>query len=106
MDRKQLIGSLNLSGIGVEVGVQSGDYANMILEESKLHLILVDAWRHLDDYPDKGNVATEQHLNLMNNTLKTLMPKYEGRFTLMRELSLQAASLFSDNFFDFVYLLV
>jgi hypothetical protein len=103
MDRKQLIKHLSLKGLGIEIGVQSGDYAKMILEESELHLILLDSWRELVDYPDKGNVTTAQHLVLMNNTLKTLS-EFEGRFTLMRELSEVAVNFFKDDLFDFLYM--
>lgn len=103
MNREELIKHLNLSGLGIEVGVQSGDYAVKILEYSNLHLIVLDAWRHLDNYPDKANVQTDYHLMLMNNSIKTLMP-YEGRFTLIRELSEVACNFFPDNIFDFVYI--
>jgi len=103
MNRHELIKHLNLSGLGIEVGVQSGDYAAKILEYSNLHLITLDAWRHLEEYPDKANVPTDYHLMLMNNTIKTLMP-YEGRFTLMRELSEVACNFFADGVFDFVYI--
>jgi len=104
MNRHTWIESLDLKGIGAEIGVQSGNYSKVILDFSKLHLVLIDAWRHLDDYPDKANTSTANHLTLMNNTLKTLMPAHEGRFTLIRELSIVAAGLFPDNFFDFLYL--
>lgn len=103
MNREELIKHLNLSGIGLEVGVQSGNYAAKILEYSELHLIVLDAWRELEDYPDKANVPTDYHLMLMNNALKTLHP-YEGRFTLMRELSEVACHFFKDELFDFIYI--
>ena len=104
MNRVEFIKHNNLSGIGVEIGVQSGDYAKRILENSDLHLILLDSWRHIEGYPDKANVATDHHLMLMNNTLNRLIPEFENRFTLIRELSEKAASFFPDNFFDFIYL--
>ena len=103
MDRRQLIKHLNPEGLGIEIGVQSGDYAKMILEESNLHLILLDSWRELTEYPDKGNVTTAQHLVLMNNSLKTLS-EFEGRFTLMRELSEVAVDWFKDDFFGCMYM--
>ena len=104
MNRHDWVSSLDLSGVGIEIGVQSGDYAAIILQNSDLHLILLDSWRHLEEYPDMANVSTEMHIVLMNNTLKTLLPEYEGRFTLIRELSEQACPFFKDGFFDFAYL--
>ena len=103
MNREELIKHLNPKGLGIEIGVQSGNYAKRILEYSELHLILLDSWRELSEYPDTANVPTDYHLMLMNNTLKTLMP-YEGRFTLMRELSGVACNFFPDELFDFIYL--
>jgi hypothetical protein len=103
MNREELIKYLNLSGLGIEVGVQSGDYAAKILEYSNLHLITLDAWRYLEEYPDKANVNTDYHLMLMNNAIKRLMP-FEGRYTLMRELSEVACKFFPDYTFDFVYI--
>lgn len=84
MNRDELISYLNLKGLGIEVGVQSGGFSKVILERSQLHLVLLDSWRHIDQgYDDKANVTTEEHINLMLNALKILSP-YEGRFTLMR----------------------
>jgi hypothetical protein len=104
MNREEFIKHCNLSGTGIEIGVQSGNYARKILEYSNLHLILLDAWRHIEGYPDKANVSTDHHLMLMNNTLKHLIPEFENRFTLIREFSEKAATFFPDNFFDFIYL--
>ena len=103
MNRQELLPHLGVSGLGIEIGVQSGDYARMMLEVTNLHLILLDSWRKLDNYPDMSNIPTENNLWLMNNALKTLMP-YEGRFTIMRELSEVAVAWFKDELFDFVYL--
>lgn len=104
MNREEFLKELNLSGIGIEIGVQSGNYSKKILEYSNLHLILLDSWRYIPDYPDMANVSTDTHLVLMNNTLKTLIDDYEGRFTLIRELSENAVNFFPENFFDFIYL--
>ena len=72
MNREEFIKSLNLKGLGIEIGVQSGNYSSKILEYSKLHLILLDSWRELNNYQDRANVNTEHHIMLMNNTLKNL----------------------------------
>jgi hypothetical protein len=103
MNREEFIKSLNLKGLGIEIGVQSGNYSSKILEYSNLHLILLDSWRELNDYHDKANVNTDQHIMFMNNTLKRLK-EFDGRFTLMRELSEIAVDFFKDEIFDFIYM--
>lgn len=106
LNRENLINYLNLNGLGIEIGVQNGDYSRYILGNSDLHLILLDSWRHLDHgyEGDGANMNTGSHIDYLNNTLNKLIPKYEGRFTLIRELSEKAALLFKDELFDFIYL--
>jgi hypothetical protein len=103
MNREQWITSIAPKGLGIEIGVQSGYYASRILELSELHLVVLDAWRELEGYPDLANSPTGHHLTLMNNAIKTLLP-YEGRFTLIREKSEVAVGFFPDSLFDFIYI--
>lgn len=103
MNRNQLIKSLNLSGVGIEVGVQQGWYSEVILNNSNLHMYLLDSWRHFENYNDAANVDNEKHLLRMAMTISTLR-RYEGRFTVIRDTSVNGSKLFSDNFFDFIYI--
>jgi hypothetical protein len=105
LNREELIKSLNLNGLGIEIGVQGGYYSEVILRNSNLHMILLDSWRHIENgYFEGGNTNTENHIELLNNVLKLLINKYENRFTLIRELSENIVSLFKDQIFDFIYL--
>lgn len=104
MNREELITFLNPKGLGIEIGVQSGHYSEAILSRTEgLHLIVLDSWRHLENYPDLANSPTNDHLNLMNHTVERLLP-YEGRFTLIRELSETAVQWFKDELFDYIYM--
>lgn len=103
MNRNQLIKSLNLKGVGIEIGVQQGWYSDIILSNSELYLYLLDSWRHFDNYIDTANVSDEKHLLRMAGTV-SLLRKHEGRHTLIRDTSKNASILFCDNFFDFIYI--
>ncbi len=104
MNRIELLTHLNLTGIGIEIGVQSGVYAEQILEKTDLHLICLDSWRYIDGYHDRANNTTDRHLNLLFATIKRLKEKYENRFTIIREFSEKACDFFKDEYFDFIYL--
>jgi hypothetical protein len=105
VSREEFIKRLNLTGIGIEIGVQQGRFSKFILDNSNLHLIVLDAWRYFETgYPEGGNVSDKQHLIYLNETLSTLQTNHEGRFTLIRELSQVAHTFFKDEMFDFMYL--
>lgn len=103
MNRIDLVKSLKLKGNGIEIGVQQGKFSKRILENSDLHLYLVDAWRNQSDYNDSANVCDVAHLAKMITTIASLQ-EYEGRFTVIREFSSRAAKMFANNFFDFIYI--
>jgi hypothetical protein len=105
ISREEFIKRLDLRGLGIEIGVQQGRFSEFILDNSNLHLIVLDAWRHFETgYPEGGNVSDKQHSVYLNETLSTLQNKHEGRFTLIRELSQVAHTFFKDEMFDFMYL--
>lgn len=105
LDRNKLLEYYNLSGLGIEIGAQAGWYSAQILERTSMHLVILDAWRHIEvGYNEGGNTKDDMHLYLMNHTLDLLTKKYDGRFTLMRELSETAVNFFKDELFDFIYL--
>jgi hypothetical protein len=103
MNRNELISSLNLSGLGMEVGVQTGVFAEKILENSNLHLILLDSWRYIEGYFDIANTKTDTHIAYMNSTIRRLA-RFENRFSVLREFSEKAATFFKDELFDFIYI--
>lgn len=105
ISREEFIKRLNLNGLGIEIGVQQGRFSKFILDNSNLHLVVLDAWRHFETgYPEGGNVQDQQHLIYLNETLSALQSEHEGRFTLMRGLSQVSHTFFKDELFDFIYL--
>lgn len=96
---------MNLKGRGAEIGVQQGLFSKHILDYwqgEKLYLI--DAWRHFDSgYID---IANGEHNIQLNNMAKTFMEVYahQSRVVIIRELSVEAAKIFADGFFDWIFL--
>lgn len=103
------ISMLGIKGIGIEVGVQAGDFSDVILKKWKgcSKLYLMDAWAHQDEkvYVDKANVSDIQQIHLMN-TVKIRFAKEIklGKVEVIQAFSPAGADEFEDNSFDFIYL--
>jgi len=87
---------------GVELGVERGHYAEVLLRENvALHLSCVDAWRAYPGYRD--HVSQEKLDRFYVETSDRLRP-YQQRTTLIRQFSVDAAPQFADGSLDFVYI--
>lgn len=99
-----LLNKLNLTGLGVEIGVQKGLYSAHLLKHWKGEkLYMIDVWRQFPgsfraDNPDPKTQG--QHL------LETFQNVYfyYDRATIIREFSVNASRFFPDNHFDFIYI--
>jgi len=91
--------------IGVEVGTQKGEFAEYLLRNcNSLELLYcIDAWEHRVDYHDIANVSNEQHLAYFQETCRRLHP-FHGRYVIKKMYSVEAANLFDDDTFSFVYI--
>lgn len=101
-----LLNTLGLCGCGVEVGVQQGEYSEMLLRTwCGVQLISVDPWApdEPEAYRDIANVALEEHeANLL--VARDRLGRFAGRCDVWRMASVDAAGRFSDGCVDFVYL--
>jgi hypothetical protein len=102
-DFGQALTKLNLFGNGVEIGVLNGDFSKTLLSSWTGTLYMIDSWRHYDDYIDDNSRDDQYHIDCMINTLKNTK-SYENRAHMIRMESTQAASMFPDSFFDYVYI--
>ena len=103
-DLPYFLNKLGLTGIGIEVGVQEGVFSQHILKNwTGKKLYLVDCWRHQKEYADIANGDHNVQLNCMAKTFMNVYG-FEERAVMLREMSLDAANLFQDGFFDFVFL--
>ena len=93
-----------LTGKGVEVGVQNARFSETILATwGGEQLILVDAWRGLEDHLDCAHVSDHEFENQYLRT-KRRTAKYGSRVRIMRMLSVEAAATMPDEYLDFVYI--
>lgn len=95
----QILSQLNFN-LGAEVGVERGIYSQVLCEANpNLHLYAVDLWTAYDGYRDH---ATQHEMDeIMEEAKKRLFP-YSCE--LIRKDSIEAASEFSDESLDFVYI--
>lgn len=95
---------LKFGGAGVELGVQAGAFAEILLDTwpncSMLHL--VDPWKQQSAYVDVANVDDRAQERLMAET-GTRLARFKGRFRMVRALSYEAVEGFEDGSLDFVY---
>jgi hypothetical protein len=100
-DLARLFGTLQYQR-GVEVGVESGRFAKMLLENNAglKKLYLVDAWRKYEGYREHvTQTQADGHLNACMARLQ----QYQHRAQYVRKFSLEAATKFKDASLDFVY---
>lgn len=96
----QLLRQRGFSGWGVEVGVHTGEFSDMLLQHSNLsRLFSVDAW-HSDE---PGLPIGKTDLEAFKMAADTLW-KHGHRSVMIRQKSVDAAKLFPDKSLDFVYI--
>jgi hypothetical protein len=104
-DRATLMRTLPHGGRVVEVGVEVGLFARVILEENQpRELFLVDAWAH---QPGTGWEAGDPsaRFDLDENFRQvTELFSADPRVTIVRALSVDAAATFEDGSLDIVYI--
>ncbi len=94
---------LGLRGVGAEVGVRGGAHADVILGNWSGHLLMVDPWRQLPDYPDPANVTDEDQERRYQRA-RAIADKHQPRGHLLRMLSCEAAALLRPASLVLVYL--
>lgn len=101
-----LLDYLGLTGIGVEIGVEKGEFSNIILENSHLSILYsIDSWIELskEDYQDINNLTNDEHLKNKRLT-EQLLKHHDKRSQILQCFSKDAVKRFKDNELDFVYL--
>ena len=93
----ELFGELKFKQ-GVEIGVQTGIYSEILLKNNlDLNLLCVDPWKAY------VNVSTEMAEEAYQWAIRRLDP-YKDRVTIMREVSVDAACKIPDASLDFIYI--
>jgi len=83
--------------IGAEIGVSHGDFSyNILTVMPAVKLHLVDTWELNDQLPDP--------ISAYNHTMAKLSGFDQCRYSLIKSTSVNAAKLFADDYFDFIYI--
>jgi len=100
------LNKLSIIGKGVEIGVEKGEYSEVILKHSKLEILYsVDSWKEFpgEEYQDTNNHNQSDHdKNRKDTELK--LSKYKKRSQILHMVSSDAAKKFKDNELDFIYI--
>jgi cephalosporin hydroxylase len=103
-DRNKLLEFLPKNGIIAEIGVARGLYTEKVLKYiNPKKYYLIDGWKNIDlGYPDKNMVTDIEHNKRYSNLQQTYHNNDNIKF--VRLLSLDAATIFDDKFFDWVFI--
>lgn len=106
LELPHLLNQRRLFGCGVEIGVQHGEFSEVILDSWRgRHLISVDPWTadDADAYVDIANVAQNQH-NAFYEETKQRLARFGSRSSIWRQTSIEATAHIPDFSLDFVYI--
>lgn len=102
----QFVQQLPKDAVVAEIGVQEGTFARFIVMHAHpKKLYLIDCWEHQDpqifDDPD-ANVEQSKQDKIYNDVKR----KFESNpnVVVLKKYSPQAASLFKDEYFDWIYI--
>lgn len=86
-----------------EIGVREGYNFELLLVPNAVEGIAVDMWRDTGDVAQNDRFEAQEELS---NYYRDLYHKYKDndRVSIIREHSVQAATFFEDEYFDFVYI--
>ena len=103
-DIGQFLNRYDLTGNGIEIGVQKGEFSKQILSQWQGKMLyLVDCWEQQENYNDLANCSDNEQNANYKTTLKNIKP-YKSRTKVIKKYSDDAVCDFEDGFFDFIYI--
>jgi len=89
---------------GAEIGVQKGGFSYDMLRlwPNCNRYVLIDVWKHQENYDEGANVADKGHDWLYKKTLERLSP-WKEKLVVLRNWSHDASFRVEDGSLDFVY---
>lgn len=120
-DRKalaNLANSLNLTGMAAELGVWRGEFAEQNLRAWRGDMyVMIDLWAPSDcvngnrshcvyggNVSDGGVAERSFDMHITNLRMQRNGPKFRGRYRMIQNATTEAAQLFPDESFDWIYL--
>lgn len=104
-DLVKAVAGIGLKGNWAEIGVQRGMFSRELLASGPRRLYMVDAWRQfpIEGYRDVANVPAYRQLECFAEAFNVVYAAGD-RAVMLRDLSVNAAGIFADGFFDFVFI--
>eukprot|EP00408_Alexandrium_pacificum_P016391 CAMPEP_0171201752 /NCGR_PEP_ID=MMETSP0790-20130122/24649_1 /TAXON_ID=2925 /ORGANISM="Alexandrium catenella, Strain OF101" /LENGTH=290 /DNA_ID=CAMNT_0011667155 /DNA_START=52 /DNA_END=924 /DNA_ORIENTATION=- len=108
-DLGTMLRDMGFHGVGVEVGVQQGNYTSALLAgwHQAALFVQVDVWDHQENYKDYANVDRKTHMKYKSDACKAgLSAKaggLAGEVVQCQDFSTECAKLIPDGSLDFVY---
>ena len=93
----EILKELKKGSICAELGVAYGEFSDQVLETVKPKLLVL-----VDSYPNKGNFVDEGNLKYIEKKYQKLVN--EKKIQIINKDSIEAASMFKENFFDWIYI--
>ena len=97
LNRLEILKELKKGSICAELGVAYGEFSDQVLETVKPKLLVL-----VDSYPNKGNFVDEGNLKYIEKKYQKLVK--EKKIQIINDDSIKAASMFKENFFDWIYI--
>lgn len=97
LNRLEILKELKKNSICAELGVAYGEFSDQILEIVKPKLLVL-----VDSYPNKGNFVDEGNLEYLKKKYQKKVEEKEIK--IIHNDSIKTATMFEENFFDWIYI--
>jgi len=99
-NRYHLLEYFPKNAVGVEVGVLGGDWSKCLIESTQpKELVLIDTF-YSNDYAHVNRFTKKTHEEYIRNEFKP----YNEKVKILKGLSWECLSKFSENYFDWIYI--
>lgn len=105
VSRKEWLEYFKPKGIGIEIGVEKGNFSKVILEICpELTLFLLDCWDYpIQNYFDRDVESLENQRRILVEAIWNVKEWFQ-RVHIMKGYGNEFVKFFPNNFFDFIYI--
>ena len=105
LTREEMLQYFTPKGIGIEIGVEKGNFSKKILKNCQdLTLYLLDCWDYpINHYYDRDVGSVENQRKMLEETTWNVR-EWFSRVRIIKGYATEFAQFFPNNFFDFIYI--